>query len=195
MTVVRFNPALPPKLCGGFVVASRGVLLAAVVAFLVSVQPAKAESASEGCGVSTDTGPEQVFQAEPALRTVASYSRDMQAVAQVDLSQLDAIATSDLHGSGLEETIRAFRANDSTEHHSKSANLFLSFWKDDSQAGYESAADSSSLAIEAAVAANAAGTQVGGGNVLIPLPPAAVSGLSVMGGLSLMAGIRRVFKR
>ena len=42
--------------------------------------------------------------------------------------------------------------------------------------------------------ANAVGSS-GSGNVLIPLPSAVFSGLSLMGGLSVMAGIRRVFKR
>jgi hypothetical protein len=116
----------------------------------------------------------------------------MQSVGPVDASQLDSMGASDLHGSGLEETIRALRGG-GDHHASKSDNLFLTFWKDDPSNESDAAADFGNLPIDAANVTGVGG--IGAGNVLIPLPSALFSGLSVMGGLSAMAGIRRFFKR
>jgi hypothetical protein len=175
--------------------------------------------------VSDGAGAEAIFGSDfVSARAVASFARNSQTLGALDAeggfvpllrtqrNALDAAGPVDLRGSGLSNTILALQSGGSTfaadaslnpggadhlvsyavkgHNSSASPDAFLLFWED--TASNSSDHDYNDLVVEVSAAGG-----VGGGpaNVLIPVPPAAWSGLIVMAGVSVAAGIKRLRRR
>jgi hypothetical protein len=164
---------------------------------------------------------EQIFQGElVSARAVATFSRNTQTFGMMDGDELEPLFTAtgsgldvsgsaDLTGRGLRNAVFALKSGGSVVE-STGANSadpliaysvtgddmdrrsFLLFWED--AALPQGDFDYNDLVVEVAGGGAAAGGRATT-HVLIPLPAAAWSGLSVMGGVSLMAGLRKLRQR
>lgn len=174
--------------------------------------------------VSDEGGAEQIFQSEfGSARAVASFARNSQTFGTINdegrflplfrthRNTLDGAGPVDLRGSGLSNTILALQSGGATyaadptlnpggadqlvsyavksrgASPASSPDAFLLFWEDTASASSDY--DYNDLVVEVSAA--------GGdpANVLIPLPAAAWSGLMVMAGVGIAAGIRRMRRR
>jgi len=178
--------------------------------------------AAEGDGFSNgsieleriDDGAERIFQGElVSARTVATFSRNTQTFGvndgggfqplfTVTGSGLEAGGSADLTGRDLSNAIVALQSGGRVVNGTGAAadplnvyavsgrgdagdQKFVLFWED-ARAPY-SDFDYNDLVVEVSAR--------GASNVLIPLPAAAWSGLTVMGGVGLMAGLRKLRRR
>jgi len=150
-----------------------------------------------GTQAGNDGVAEEIFQNNfVSARSVAAFARNGQPVGSTDESQFDAApgaADSDLFGKsnasdpiGAKGTVRSSGRG--------KPKALLTFWADSSAAA-DAGLDTGVSAEAAAAAAAAIATGSGPSSVLIPLPAAAWSALSVMGGVSVMAGFRKIRRR
>ena len=132
---------------------------------------------------------------------------ELEALVQTDGGNADVADSQELTGDGLRNAVLALRSSDGVGQSPGTDNLdpfnaggrvgddadrrsFVLFWEDAENPQHDF--DYNDLAVELA------GSRVAGRpttNVLIPLPAAAWSGFSVLGGVSLMAAFRRIRKR
>jgi hypothetical protein len=140
---------------------------------------------------------EEIFQNNfVSARSVAAFARNGQPVGSVDETQFDAApaaADSDLFVKRNASDPLGPKGAARSSGRSKSKAL-LTFWADSSSAA-DAGLDSGISAEAAAAAAATIATGSGPSSVLIPLPAAAWSALSVMGGVSVMAGFRKIRRR
>ena len=165
----------------------------------------------------TGSGPEQIFRGDlVSMRAVPTFSRATRALDTSDGEGFDAVfnSTAAVNASGataaaspgaeLSETIFALQSDSSASRspapEKPDDSLFTrtsSTTRGPRKAGlmfWEDAADAEVLYASGDVA-SAAGGRGAGANLVIPLPAAAWSGLSLMFGVSLMAGVRRLRNR
>jgi hypothetical protein len=151
-------------------------------------------------------GADQIFQPEfVSARSVADFARNSQAMGTLDdvgrfqplfnahSAGADGAGPVDLRGDGLSRMIVALQSgNDAgkpAKHHnagSSAPDSFMLVWEDTPTSSTKSDYDYNELV------AQAAGAVPGADNVLIPLPLAAWSGLTVMGGVGIATGIKRI---
>jgi hypothetical protein len=207
----RPNPPAPPAEAPE--TRRRPVRRASACAAAVLLAFAGAANADNLAGTHADvTGvADQIFQSDyVAADSVAAFARNGETVGTVDGSDADPLADggsssdifepADLRGQELSNTIGALagggNGNSGSGNARKTAGKkpapSLTFWEDAaaSDADYAGVSPESAAALAAAVAAGA-----GPANVLIPLPAAAWSALSVMGGVGALAGFRKIRRR
>lgn len=164
------------------------------------------------------SGAEQIFQGElSSVKAVADFSRGTQTLQAADGDSVAPLMTAtggglkppaaaSLTSADLSETIFALQSDAGAFPAAASGGLdslfastvagraprkaMLMFWEEAD--GSDGDVSYSDLAVEAVAAAGGRGNT---GNVLIPLPAAAWSGLSLMGGVGAMAGLRRLRQR
>jgi hypothetical protein len=141
-----------------------------------------------------DGAEEQIFQGDlVSARSVTDFARNSQPFGVLSghfnvFSGLAALRPLSLGGQGLAETIADL--HDRRPPHATPSKAVSA---ESSPVG-ESRKTPSEFAFDQSVIAAAAASNTPQGNVLIPLPSAALSGLSVMGGLGVFAGIRRALR-
>lgn len=165
------------------------------------------------------SGAEQIFQGDVvSARAVAAFSRNTEATVgsvtggefeplfTVSGRGLDVTGSAELSGPDLRTTMLALKSGGNVRESNGAGNAhplkaysvtgadvnsrkFVLFWED--AAAPYSDFDYNDLVVELGGAAGGRGSS----NVLIPLPAAAWSGLSLLGGVSLMAGCRRLRQR
>jgi hypothetical protein len=145
-----------------------------------------------------DGAGEEIFQTGSASgRSAATFARNGTDVSvggddRFDASMSDS-SFGDLGGKGLSHTIGALGGESKYTTGKAKPKALLSFWAESSAAEVGGDDSLSPEAAAAAAAALAAGT--GPSNVLIPLPVASWSALSVLGGCGLFAGIKKMRRR
>ena len=167
--------------------------------------------------LSNDGGADQIFQSDVvSAKAVASFARNSQTFGLLSGtggafnplfstaggSGLDASGAADLRGDALLNTIFALQSG-GTVHprtgpqvqsylvsEAGKSDSYLMFWEDTNTAGADF--DYNDLVVELAAAAAPGGA--GANNVAIPLPLAAWSALSVLGGMGALAGARRLLR-
>ena len=167
--------------------------------------------------IDDQVGAEQIFNGDVvSARAVAAFSRNTQTLATLKGSlnplftvtgdDLEVSGSADLTGEDLTDTIFALQSSSNIFKQTDNGSLdslrsysvtgldvdrdtFVLFWDDAIAADGD--LDYNDLVVEVSTAG---GTR-GGSNVMIPLPAAAWSALSVMGGVSLMAGLRKIRER
>jgi hypothetical protein len=135
---------------------------------------------------------ERVFQgdASPSRNVANAVATSGSGLSTLPSSDdLDASGTGELRG---KELLRAMADLPQVGGTSDSSSLSLEFW-DDATSARSAVDDRATGAAEFAVQGHVrAGAH---SNVMIPLPMAAWSGLSVLGGMGFAAGVRRVARR
>lgn len=142
---------------------------------------------------SEEAGGERIFQSDfVSGRSVASFARNSKPFHIGDGGRmLDESGEMDLHRDKLSNTIVAFQAGGESapDKNLHGAASLLEFWEKSKSTRmdleYNDAAPASADVRGAAAP----------GNVLIPLPAAAWSGLSMLGGMGVLAGIRRLRRK
>jgi hypothetical protein len=142
----------------------------------------------------TDDGvADEIFQNNfVSARSVAAFARNGQPVGTVDETRFDAApgsADPDLFKASNSDTTGAKGPARQAK-----PKALLTFWAE-SNAATDMGIDTGVSAEAAAAAAAAIATGTGASSVLIPLPLAAWSALSVMGGVGAMAGFRKLRRR
>jgi len=183
--------------------------LAAVVSLSGSrAQAGRAASSSDGFGQirQSAVAPSQTdrmdsaLDAERVFRDGAAQARSAAAPSDADGStlsplpdsgELDSDVTGELTGKSLSRVLSALPRVGSDA----SPATLLAFWDDASSA--RSALDDRATAAGelSSAAVQGAGHTGAQSNVMIPLPMAGWSGFSVLGGLGLFAGLRRIIQR
>jgi hypothetical protein len=162
----------------------------------LQVQAAAAKEVNVGTGdVAADgVDAEQALQLDFAAARSAAVGSS--ATSDTDLSplptnqELDAASTGDVRGKLL---LQAMADLPQVGTPANKSTLSLDFWDDAGSA--RSAVDDQASRTSEAAQANVRGIAGPHSNVMIPLPMAAWSGLSVFGGVGLVAGIRRAARR
>jgi hypothetical protein len=141
-----------------------------------------------------DSAEEQIFQGDlVSARSVTDFARNAQPFGVMSnhfnvFSGLAALRPLSLSGQGLAETIADL--HDRRPSHSASLKPVPA----DASASGQTRLVPSDFAFDETAAAMTAAAMPTQGNVLIPIPSAALSGLSVMGALGVFAGIRRAIR-
>jgi hypothetical protein len=128
---------------------------------------------------------ELVFNGEVSPRAVAGFARSGESLDVSDAEETGLVipGSAELRGNGLMNTISALQSRPP-----RSAHALGLPWADDAD---ETDLSSFDIPVADAAAAGVAGRD----NVLIPLPLASWSALSVLGGVGFVAGLRRMARR
>ncbi len=143
--------------------------------------------------IDADAKAEQLFQSDfVSARATTLLARDNQAVSGLSDGVLAGLSQTsqpvDLRGKGLSLTISALQNVSPSIRSARLSPATLDFWN-------ETATDEIDVTYEGVTAEFSTRNRVERPNVLIPLPAAAWSGLTVLGGVSLLAGARKIRRR